>query len=229
MNFKKQFQLFVEDISDNLGNSFASRYTRPILLAIGLGVICAASFGGVRWYYAVQAERLGGSLSEIFLKFHTAHESVATDWAAFEKDFLAGQLGNSQLQNSDYFKLLSVNLLVHQGKKDEARAVMGELATKTGKTFFTPLLQIKYALMLLDSADENSQTDGLALLSAVVEDKKVLGSDMAQYEKGRYYFLRSDFPTAKEIWQELVDTQTMNQKELSVWARLAEQKLNQIP
>jgi predicted Zn-dependent protease len=226
MKFKNQFRSIIKEISYTFEDHTLYQYRKPIISVICGILLLGGSWAFVRWYYTRQSQNMYASLSKILLKLQVAQDSPKTDWVSFEKDFLADVLNDGNLANNEYSKMLQVNILIKQGKKNDAYILMEELAFKEPETMLTPFLKIKYALMLLESKDTEK---GIDLLNLIVQEKKSLASDIAQYEKGRYFFLQGDFANAKSAWQDLVDTQTMEQKDLSIWAQLAEQKLNQIP
>lgn len=90
------------------------------------------------------------------------------------------------------------------------------------------LYTVKYALMLIDTQNQEKVAQGLSMLEQVANNKQLHNWDQAAYYRGLYYRTQGDMMTAVAAWDDLINMPTDIQNGTSSWAALVQATLQKI-
>jgi len=151
-------------------------------------------------------------------------------WQEVERAFALGYERHKSANLAPYFLAFQAEALVQQKKQPEAIALMDTLLSSLSHS--SPLYAnyaTKRALMKLDLADDAEyQKIGLQELTLLAHDKNNNAKDLALFYLGYYFWSNNDFAGAKKEWTELTELNQKEAKYPSVWAQLAQMKLQQL-
>lgn len=189
-------------------------------------VLVAGAIGGYHWYRLNKEQKAQEAFSSCMREYERS-ERDASLWPNTELVF---RLALEQNQNTSMTPTLlayQAEALLHMNKPEQALACMGSAVDQLPKNSdIYHLYATKYALMMMDAADETLKEKGLALLTTLAHEKTNMTRDMALYYLGLYYWTRDDAQQARATWSELVP---MAEKEpVSPWAERAMQKIEQL-
>jgi len=206
------------------------RYVQYALAGIGATIILGGAFFTYSWYAAYKDRAAQRVLSHYIDEYRKVY-AQSTGWGAIEDLFQLGAEQHSGSSLYPYFLGFQADVLVQQGKKEQALDVLDKMmiALPSNKKL-TPLFGMKRALLKLDMVNPALQQEGLQELIALARDEKNLFNDAAQYLLGNYYWNQNNIKEAQEVWQTLVQTQQDEHALItsSPWAQLAQQKLQQL-
>src|SRR5690606_18825445 len=118
-----------------------------------------------------------------------------------------------------YYKSYAVQILLKQGKKDEAIALLDTIISETRTSPMVSLYQMERALITLDMSDSELQKDAENSLLTLANDSTNQFYDSALFYLGRYYWVNDQIALARETWQKLVDEQADEKIAPSPWAQ----------
>jgi hypothetical protein len=150
-------------------------------------------------------------------------------WQEIERAFAVGYERHKSANLAPYFLAFQAEALVQQKKQTEALVLMDKLLAALSKS--SPLYSnyaTKRALMKLDLADEAQQKVGLEELTLLAHDKHNNAKDVALFYLGHYFWSNNDVVAAKKEWTELAAINGKDSKYPSVWAQMADMKLQQL-
>jgi len=88
--------------------------------------------------------------------------------------------------------------------------------------------QVKLALMLIDTKNDASITEGLSMLKKIAADDHSVSHDTALYYLGDYYWHRKKFVDARNYWNQLLLKYGKDEKNPSPWVPVAKERLRLI-
>lgn len=228
MNERNQLQIIIADMGDFIQEIFPHRIFRRFFLILG-GIGIVAIFSGlVWWYFKTERDSAYADLTYLMIDLKAAKENIDTDWGIFQNQFLAEQVNRGKAKNTAYLPLLHVDLLIQQGKIQEARVLLEQYESSFSSSPLFSHVKVLHALLLIDGSKED-QIRGIELLQKIAQNEDDYAYEYAAYQLGFYHFINADFAQAKAIWQPMVDKALMSEKNKSVWVSRAEEKINQIP
>jgi len=228
MNIKNQIKIIALELFDTFEEMIPYRFLRKIVFFMS-GILLITLFVGLFWWYSryhQNAMYKDLTYLEIYLK--GARDQNDVNWFLFEEQFIAEQASHSKAKDTGYLPLLHVEILLKQGKIDEARDLLADNIAHFVNSPLYSYIQSFYALVLIDGTQEQ-KNEGLGILEKIANAEDDLASDYAAYQVGYYYFVNRNFGKAKFFWHLIIDRSVMSEKKASVWAVKAEEKINQIP
>lgn len=207
--------------------SFVNRYTKEIM--IGIGIVSFAVAGGFGyWFYRNQQEEAAQIAFATCIEEFNAARSNPSLWPTLT---LAAQTGYRQHNGSSlapYFLALEAQSLVGQEKLSEAISLMDRvigMISQRSPLYY--LYAIQTARMKLDSEDTSIKNDGLKSLEALSQDTKNKNRDEALYYLANYCVSQGSLDRAKELFNQLVVAYPEGGLASSPWTVLAQEKLKE--
>jgi len=202
------------------------KYSRELFLAVILLVVASLGFFSYRWYTGYREQSAQQALADSVELFKKASQAgTPDDWASVATQLQLAYDQHSHASIAPYFLAYKSQALVEQGKDDEARATMEVMVKGLSATSpLAPLFKIRYALMLLDAADETEQHRGLQALESLAYDVHNTQQDMALFYMGSYYASQDKTEQARQAWQDLVSKQENFPS--SPWVQEAQEQLS---
>lgn len=240
MNNVWRLTMNIKNVTRDFGNSLENvyhvwvsrvkkfRYFRELLFCLLIGVAVTAVFFGYQWYSHNRDRIAQVELSTLIDHYHAVITGKKNDGSQLITTLNEAYDSYASTSYAPYFLLFQVNLLLHDDKKDQALPVLEKALILLKNSPLIDLFATKYALMLLDEPGQAEQDKGLKELIALAHNTQNNYRDYALYYLGRYYFLNNKNNDAKIVWQELIDSQSIEQVSPSPWAQLAQQKIDQI-
>ena len=187
-------------------------------------------FGVYNWHVVRTAQAAQVALSESLLEYRAMKNGQKeANWPQVIEKATQKYAAYKNSSIAPYFLLLKTDAYLELGEYDQALQSMKLVVDATRSNALSSAHQLKYGLMQLDSSDETVAQAGKDLLLKLTADIKNPFRETALYYVGRYFFLHDDFAQAKKMWQELVDTQRMEQTAVTAWVQLAQQQVEQLP
>jgi predicted negative regulator of RcsB-dependent stress response len=207
-----------------------SKYTRHIMSGMIVTLIILAGYLGYRWYIVSREQTAYHAIAEYMQDYRMASRAQnPTEWQRVDALLSFGYTHNKGSNIAPFFLLLRADALLGQSKNDEAMQVLDQaIAILPASSVMMPLFKTKRALLLLDSADQAVQKEGLQQLIVLGRDKLNRFNDIALFYLGRYYWVHNNSADAKKVWQELVDLAALEKAYPSPWAAQAKAILKQI-
>ncbi len=142
-------------------------------------------------------------------------------WQEIEEVFSKAADNYSGSVLAPFFLSYKTNILLKTGKIEQAREALGmAVAASNKKSPFSYALQIKYALLQLDSSINSVKADGLALLEKLAaEEENNPFFDKALYYLGYHYRAAGSIQKASSLWADL-----QRKAPRSYWSQKAEEK-----
>jgi len=199
---------------------------------VWLGVLAVIALGGAAYWYrsrTVEKEQVAQRVyAEAIDEYQRGIGGVETAWPNLERLVDASYERHASSTFGPYLLVLKAESLVWQNKHDEAidvmKKAMHEISTSSPLYF---VYKTKFALMMLDSTQEQIRQDGVTQLRALIQDKENTNSDMARFYLGSYYRSNGDTQAAQALLITLVESQT-DQESMSPWAQKAQEMLQMI-
>lgn len=201
------------------------KYARELFLAIILLVVAALGFFSYRWYTSYREQSAQQALADAIELFRKASASgSADDWSSVATQLQLAYDQHSHSYSAPYFLAFKSQALAELGKDDEARSTMEAMIKAVpASSPLAPLFKIRYALMLLDAADEADQHRGLQTLESLAQDTHNRFQDMALFYLGDYYAAEGKTEQARQIWHELISKQETFAS--SPWVQEAQERI----
>jgi len=197
-------------------------------MVVGGLVVLGGALYGYSWYSTYKEKQAQQIFDDCFQEYEYAQAGHA-QWARVEQLCKVGYQKHSSSHLAPYMLAMEGEALLKQNKKDEALAVFGTMMSVLPTS--SPVYAYhatKYALVQIDTADENIHQKGVALLTTLAQDTTNSACDMALYYLGLYYWSVNNTESAKKEWLELMKLQEQGQGAPSPWAMLAQDKLRNI-
>lgn len=194
-----------------------------MLVALWLGSV------GFRWYTVRRDMAAQYTFAQAMEQYAKVHDTAATEeqWAEVAAVFKLGYEQHRSSAYAPYFLNFQAQALLNQGKYQEAITVLDSALAliPTTSPLFAPYA-VKKALILLDSDDQAVQEKGLTSLTEYAHDVKNKQRDEALYYLGLYYAQKGDVAQARAQWGLLVQVFPMQGETGSVYAELAQARLD---
>ncbi len=207
--------------------SFINRYTKEIMIAVGIIGLGVASTFGYWMYRSHQEEAAQIAFVTCIEEFNNAQHNPAS-WPTVALAAVTGYRQHSGSSLAPYFLALEVQSLIGQGKLSEAinslDRVVG-MIPKSSPLYFTYAIQA--ARMKLDSDDESLKNNGLRDLEALATNVKNKNRDQASYYLAEYLASHGSVDRAQELFNQLVVAFPEGGLASSPWAVLAQEKLKE--
>jgi predicted negative regulator of RcsB-dependent stress response len=203
--------MVAQKISSSVMNTVTTIFTlimknrRQVMMGLILVAIGSIFFFVYRMWSGYRNQSAQLRLGSLIESYDSAMREKNQDWDALVKKFQEGYEENSASDLASYFLVYQAELLLSQGKKDEALTVLDKAISQLGSASLAPLYKMKRALIKLDSADASLQKEGQSELEALAHDKTNQFNDSALFYLGRYYWSSDDTSAARQTWQKLVD------------------------
>jgi tetratricopeptide (TPR) repeat protein len=142
-------------------------------------------------------------------------------WQEIEVVFSQAATRYSGSALAPFFLSYTADILLKTGKADQARETLSKaVAASNKKSPFSYALQIKYALLELDSSTDSVKAHGLELLEQLAgEEENNPFFDKALYYLGYHYRAAGNGQKAAALWADL-----QRKAPHSYWAQRAEEK-----
>lgn len=129
-----------------------------------------------------------------------------------------------------FFLGLQADALIMDNKKQEALELVSQMIDIfSSANPVANLYKTKRALLKLDSTNIAMQREARQELQVLAYDQNNKNADQAYYYLGYDHWINNNVDQAQKVWQELIiKFKTDDPKASSMWALLAEQKLQQI-
>ena len=213
------------------------RYSRELFMAAGLCMAMFVGYMGYRWFVVSRNQTAQKAFSEYVQDYQLAlKENNPQEWDRLASLFAFGWNQYSSSSLAPYFLLIQSDIQLHQGKRDESVATLTQAIKGLSDTKMTAMLEIKRALIQLDSDDQTVSEAGLQELVRLarashsdLNDYRVNPyRDMALFYLGRYYWAHNKIDEAQKTWQELVDGELIDKSNQSPWVNEAKATLQQL-
>lgn len=201
-------------------------YIKQLIFFALFVLVCVLGFYSYSLYQKRQEQ---GALLELNRRINDFYKVSDLKNSSFEKLIESFQKSHNDYRSAKiapFFNMYQVNLLLKEEKYQQALELMEIVVAELQGTELSRFAQIKYALMLLDSAQVSDQDKGKSLLIELVQDLNNPLRDMAAYYLGRYYLVAGNAEGARQIWLELINS--FGSEETSPWASLVHQKLESL-
>ncbi len=219
---------FSQQFSFDAIMTFIERY-KTVLLIAGV-VVGVAIGGGVYWHLSrtKHQELAQATLSEVLNETIRAQQNAEL-WPEIEVAARTGYQQYSSTSLAPYFLAVQADALIQQNKHADALSLMREaLNSLSERSPLYFLYATKQARIMLDSEDENTQTQGLEKLISISKNNNNLQKDETLYYLGSYYMNRADNEKALKAFNEIVEM-TKNQTDYpSPWTRLAQEAVREL-
>lgn len=229
---KSVFHIVGQYILDLFGGerSYARRYLRELII---ITLVLAGTFGGYlgyRWYVVSREQAAHQTFAQAMYEYQTAIRSNSPAELATVDALIARGYDQHKASNiAPLFLALKADIQLQRNDVTQAMETLQQLVTALPATSpLAPLYKAKRALILLDSSDEALQKNGVDELLSLARDKSNKVNDMALFYLGRYYWSKNDLDDAKRVWQELVNSYSMQEAYPSPWVQEASQALKQL-
>lgn len=217
--------------------SFLSTIFDPLVphknLLIGALVLLACtalSFTAYKMHVHSREQAAQKTFSECLEEYYKMVGGAKVEqWQEIENAFAVGYERHKSASLAPYFLAFQAEALVQQKKQTEALVLMDKLLAALSHA--SPLYSnyaTKRALMKLDLADQAQQKVGLEELTHLAHDKNNNAKDVALFYLGYYFWSNNDLVAAKKEWTELAAINSKDSKYPSVWAQMADMKLQQL-
>lgn len=205
------------------------RYTRELLIGVGLCVVMSVSYVGYRWFALSRDQTAQKAFSEYVQDYQMAlKENNQQEWDRVAALFEYGRNQYRSSSLSPYFLVMQSDIQLRQGKQTEAIETINQALLEISDSKMITMLKIKQALIQLDSPAEAIQQAGVQNLISLARDVNAEYQDMALFYLGRYYWAHNEIDEAKKMWQELVDGQWLDKANQSSWVQEARAALQQL-
>lgn len=195
-----------------------------ILFSIVLGFL-VVSFAYKVW--VTRRERaVQYDFSSLMTEYETMSQEKDPQWSVLLDKFEKNYEKHSNSSQLPYYMHYKVRILLNQGKKDEALAILNKVIDQMPGSPLIALYKMERALIQLDSADEATEQTGLEILKSLAYDANNDYRDSAQFYLGRYFWAINDVTAARQVWQQLVDEQHDEKMAPSPWVDYVQDKLN---
>jgi predicted negative regulator of RcsB-dependent stress response len=228
MNINEMRREIGGSIADLRENASRVPYLKHIILGICCVLLILGSFGLYKWNSSRVLRNAQVDLGSCLFEYSTQEESENPDWVSVVQTAKNGYEKNSGTILAPYFLLTQSNALLKQGNYQEGHECMAHAVETARGTVLLPLIELRYALMLLDMDEPERKEEGKQKLIKLARDDSNAYQDAAQYHLGRYYFVNDDFVHAREVWTLLTEKASMESVAPSSWGLLAGQKLSQL-
>ncbi len=214
MNFSYDTIASLLDVSLNKALAY-----KKVIIASVAGIVLAIAGGvGFNWYWTATQEAAQKDFFELLTHYNAPGEHK---WVTVEKEYRQAYERNKRAGIGPMFEVYQADALVAQGKHDEAITHVENASHALASRELKDFMQLKLALMKLDSKHAIVQKDGLALLKSIAENSKHYANEAGLYYLGYFYFAQNDTQQAKNYWQQLMVKYGM--KEMRQQSGFAEQ------
>lgn len=203
------------------------------MMYVGLVAAIFLTFFILRSGYHWHTNRVNAAAQQAFSSamehFSKAQSSKTDMWADVAAEFKMGYEQHSSSSLAPYFLAYQAQALLQQGNRHEAITVL-ETAIKDMSSS-SPLFSIyktQKALIKLDSEDGHMREHGLQELIALSQDTKNQHRDEALYYLGLHYMNSGNIAQAQIEWRTLVQAFPARGQSASIYADLAQSRLDQI-
>lgn len=214
------------------------KYSRELFMAAGLCVVMFAGYTGYRWFIVSRNQTAQKAFSEYQQDYQLAlKENNPQEWDRVASLFEFGWKQYSSSSLAPYFLLMQSDIQLHQGNRDQAVATLSQAIKGLSNANMVAMLEIKRALIQLDSDDQAMSEAGLQELVRLARapqsgtDQDYGNNpyrDMALFYLGRYYWVNNKIDEAQKTWQELVDMEWIDKSNQSPWVHEAKASLQQL-
>jgi tetratricopeptide (TPR) repeat protein len=184
---------------------------------------------GYRWYNARRDMAAQYAFARAMEQFAQAQHTKTDSWAYVESAFKFGYEQHSSSNLAPYFLAFQAQALLNQGKQQEALDLLNKtIAMIPTSSPLISLYKTKKALVMIDSQDQTQHDAGLQELISMAHDAKNRYRDEAMYYLGLYYASLGDVEHARAEWNLLVQAFPAQGQVGSVYAELAQARLEQL-
>lgn len=237
MALQDELKAFFGSIASAIGRVFKAsgdkfKYSKELFMAAGLCALMFAGYTGYRWFIMSRNQTAQKAFSEYLQDYQLAlKENKSQEWDRVAALFEFGWKQYSSSSLAPYFLLMQSDIQLHQGNRDQAVATLSNAINELSNANMRSMLEIKRALIQLDSADQAMIDAGLQELVRLARAPQTDGNeyrDMALFYLGRYYWVNNKIDEAQKTWQELVDMEWVDKSNQSPWVHEAKATLQQL-
>ena len=209
---------------------YTDRYGRIIVVTLAIMCISFASFLAYRYYISNREQKTYALFAEYMDDFNRASQAGSVDMLqSIENSVSLAYAQHKGSYIAPLFLIIKADAQLQQKKMAQAIDTLYQAINELPQSSpIQPLIKFKQALLLLDSADEEIQKNGVEIMVRLARDKMNQFSDFALFYLGRYYWAQNNIQEAKNSWQELVDAHSTEQAYPSIWAEEARLALSQL-
>lgn len=198
------------------------------ILAIVIAVVLVGFFS-YRWYQVRRDAAAQYAFAYAMEEFMQMRDAKTGSWDAVEQVFKTGYEQHGSSNIAPYFLAFQAQALVYQDKKQEALELFDKIHTLIpASSPLSNLYKVQRMLLMIDSKDQGQHDAGLQELIDLAHDTKNKFRDEALYYLGLYYAGLGDNEHARAEWNLLTQAFTAQGQTGSVYAELAQARLEQI-
>lgn len=210
-------------IQDFLIDLQKKKYVRYLMVLIAAATIGTAIYGAYTYFLTKKAQEAQQAFSQALHEFEKNAQAERTEqrWDEIVQAFDTGFQRYAHTAFGPYFLAYKAQALLYSNKFQEALDVMSKLMSSMPQS--SPLYALyatKFALMKIDSTDENIHKQGLHELESLSLDINNAQRDWAAYSLGAYMLDHGDREKAIQAWSQLIARAGQ-----SPWGSLAQKKL----
>jgi len=159
-----------------------------------------AFFEALRFYNGAVTKRPKALISPEAIEFTSEEEK----WARVVQHYEQAYQRHKGAGIGPMFKVYQADALINLGQHDEAIKALEDVVNNVASVELREFLQLKLALMKIDSTKPTLQADGLKVLTTIASDTASYCHESGLYYLGYYYFAKGDTAQAKNYWQQLM-------------------------
>lgn len=192
-------------------------------VALVVVLLAMAGTASYRWVARRSNERAQLALSRCIELYERANREKAPHlWIEVSRALENGHNENSWNALAPYFLTFGADVALQQGNKVKAHElVVQAIKEMDKKNPLRPALQVKQALLEIDSDNSTLKKQGEASLKEFANDLLNPAREQALYYLGLIAFNAGDRANAEKVWNDLL----VRAEKGSVWAEVAQAKL----
>jgi len=202
-----------------------SAQSKPLSLIFAFFVFLMTAFFAHKLWVVKRERSVQYDFSALMTEYETMSREENPEWDKLLEKFEKNYEKNSSSSLLPYYLSYKVRILLNQNKPTEALEVLDTMITNIPGSPMLSMYEMERALIQLDSSDTALQATGLESLKKLSGDTANKFRDSAQYYLGRYYWAKNEIDLARQVWQELVDSQRDEKMAPSPWVSHVQDKL----
>lgn len=191
--------------------------SKPFFMALSVLMVLMVLFFTHKLWVTKREQAAQYDFSALITEYDLMSREKNPQWAPLLDKFEKNYAKHSSSSLLPYYQGYKVNILLKQGDKDAALAVLDSMITDMQSSPIVALYEMERALIRLDSADAAMSVVGLNTLKSLADDANNMFRDSAQFYLGRYYWAMNEINSARVVWQQLVDEQRDEKIAASPW------------
>ncbi len=210
-------------------DSFFGRYAKGIGFLISFILFGLGSYFAYRTYIMSREQKAHYAFADCVQAFDSALKvDSLSEWERVSNLCGHGFVAHEGSMIAPLFLSYKADAQIKMGNgADAINTISRAMDLLSKESPFLYMLDIKRALVQIDSQDDVLKNKGIDALIAAGRNEKHAQRDMALFYLGRYYWSQDHIDEAKRIWQELVDTNWQDKAYPSPWVQEAKKQLKQ--